>query len=60
MKQKNLIIDKRIQQRKITINFTLTGYEYSLDEIIDQILPDLKTVIEQRENYGVKIEIILE
>ena len=58
-KNKIMIIDERVQRRKITIDFTLMEYKYPLDNIIDELLPSLKTVIEQRKLHGTIVKIIL-
>jgi hypothetical protein len=55
-----MIIDKRIQKRKITIDLSLVGGIEDLDEFVDIVLKDLKIILKQRELGEIKIDVIVE
>jgi len=54
-----MVIDKRKQKREIKIKLEVIGYDFSLDDFVDKVLVDLKTILEQRERVD-KVKMIVE
>ena len=55
-----MITDLRTQNRRIEINLSMSGYKINLDEIVDEIINDLKKVDEKNGGIGeLKIDIVL-
>ncbi len=56
-----MVIDLRKQKRTIKVELEIDGYNDNLDDFINDLLKDMKVVLEQRKlPKGLKIEIILE
>lgn len=58
---RNKTIDKRIQKRRIIIEFEKIGSDYCINQYIDNMVIDIKNIISQREfDNNTNVQIILE